>query len=88
MTFKEAQKLKDSLPETYHHMGADLEYIIIPALESDKAKYKKYFTENVRSDDIEDEESINYSTNGQFILGGFWCNDVAVIFDDEAPVKL
>lgn len=87
MTFEEAKKLKDSLPETYHHKGANLEYIIIPAIKDDKVKYKTYFIENIRFFDIEDEEAIDYSTNGQFILGGFWCNEVAVIFDDDAPIK-
>lgn len=87
MTFKEAQKLKDSLPETYQDKGVDFEYIIIPALKADILKYKTYFSNNIRSGDVEDDEAMDFSSNGQFILGGFWTDDVNVIFDDRAPIK-
>lgn len=84
MTFDEAKKKKESLPETYGKDEREYEYAVMPELNSDIEKYLvKIHTLARAKVDITDEVSIKFSSNNKFIVSGFWTDGIDLILDDE-----
>ena len=84
MTFKEAKKKKESLPDTYLVGRAEYEYIIIPELENDKERCKTFIEQNFKT--FDDNDSIAFSSNKKFTLGGLWEDGANVMVDLDLKI--
>jgi|JI10StandDraft_1071094.scaffolds.fasta_scaffold1138684_2 hypothetical protein len=84
MTFKEAKTKKELLADTYLDSGLEYGYIIIPELENDKERYKKFVEHNFT--DFDDDDAIEFSSNKKFSLGGLWSDGANVIVDLDLKI--
>ena len=85
MTFDEAKKKKESLPDTYEKDDREYEYLVVPELNNDISKFLEYLLIVSRDEDLElkDEDAIRFSSNKQFLVSGYWTDGIDVMLDDE-----